>query len=205
MTNVMELIKSGEYIQAIKMHREQTGLGLKESKEYVDQLKINLDSNVLKSSSIDEMKDKIEQMISIDSNQKNFLLDLVEEAYYIGEDSGDMTGYARSLEENNTSDYDDEESLENAYNEGREDGVSEGYRDGFDEGKQESYDNGYNEGYDEGQRESKQQSYDEGYNEGCSEGYDEAKLELNDSKLELYDEGYQAGLKQGMEQFERID
>lgn len=36
------LIKCGQYIQAIKLHRSNTGLGLAESKQYVDNRKMML-------------------------------------------------------------------------------------------------------------------------------------------------------------------
>ncbi len=35
---IVELVKSGEKIQAIKLYREQTGAGLKEAKNYVEGL-----------------------------------------------------------------------------------------------------------------------------------------------------------------------
>ena len=35
---IMELLKSGQKIQAIKLYREQTGVGLKEAKDYVESL-----------------------------------------------------------------------------------------------------------------------------------------------------------------------
>ena len=35
---IMELMKSGQKIEAIKLYREQTGVGLKEAKEYVESL-----------------------------------------------------------------------------------------------------------------------------------------------------------------------
>jgi hypothetical protein len=35
---VMELMKAGQKIQAIKLYREQTGVGLREAKEYVESL-----------------------------------------------------------------------------------------------------------------------------------------------------------------------
>lgn len=35
---VMELMKSGQKIAAIKLYREQTGVGLKEAKDYVESL-----------------------------------------------------------------------------------------------------------------------------------------------------------------------
>jgi ribosomal protein L7/L12 len=35
---VLELMKSGQKIQAIKLYREQTGVGLKEAKDYVEGL-----------------------------------------------------------------------------------------------------------------------------------------------------------------------
>jgi ribosomal protein L7/L12 len=35
---VMELLKAGQKIQAIKLYREQTGAGLKEAKDYVESL-----------------------------------------------------------------------------------------------------------------------------------------------------------------------
>jgi Ribosomal protein L7/L12 C-terminal domain len=35
---VMELVKAGQKIQAIKVYREQTGAGLKEAKDYVESL-----------------------------------------------------------------------------------------------------------------------------------------------------------------------
>ena len=35
---VMELVKAGQKIQAIKVYREQTGVGLKDAKDYVEGL-----------------------------------------------------------------------------------------------------------------------------------------------------------------------
>lgn len=35
---IMELMKTGQKIQAIKLYREQTGVGLKEAKDYVESL-----------------------------------------------------------------------------------------------------------------------------------------------------------------------
>jgi hypothetical protein len=35
---IMELLKAGKKIQAIKVYREQTGCGLKEAKDYVESL-----------------------------------------------------------------------------------------------------------------------------------------------------------------------
>lgn len=35
---VMDLVKAGQTIQAIKLYREQTGAGLKEAKDYVESL-----------------------------------------------------------------------------------------------------------------------------------------------------------------------
>jgi Ribosomal protein L7/L12 C-terminal domain len=37
---VLELMKAGQKIQAIKLYREQTGAGLKESKDYVEGLSL---------------------------------------------------------------------------------------------------------------------------------------------------------------------
>ncbi len=37
-SEVMDLMKSGNKIQAIKLHRQQTGVGLKEAKDYVESL-----------------------------------------------------------------------------------------------------------------------------------------------------------------------
>jgi hypothetical protein len=36
--DVKELMKAGQKIQAIKLYREQTGVGLKEAKDYVESL-----------------------------------------------------------------------------------------------------------------------------------------------------------------------
>ena len=35
---IMDLMKAGQKIQAIKLYREQTGVGLKEAKDYVESL-----------------------------------------------------------------------------------------------------------------------------------------------------------------------
>jgi hypothetical protein len=35
---IVELMKAGQKIQAIKLYREQTGVGLKEAKDYVESL-----------------------------------------------------------------------------------------------------------------------------------------------------------------------
>lgn len=37
--DLMELIEQGRMLDAVKMQRQQTGMGLKESKDYVDDLK----------------------------------------------------------------------------------------------------------------------------------------------------------------------
>ena len=37
-SEVTELMKAGQKIQAIKLYREQTGVGLKEAKDYVESL-----------------------------------------------------------------------------------------------------------------------------------------------------------------------
>ena len=37
-SEVRELMKAGQKIQAIKLYREQTGVGLKEAKDYVESL-----------------------------------------------------------------------------------------------------------------------------------------------------------------------
>ena len=35
---VLELVRAGKQIEAVKVHREETGLGLKESKDAIDEL-----------------------------------------------------------------------------------------------------------------------------------------------------------------------
>ena len=39
---IIEAIEAGRKIEAIKLYREATGLGLKESKEFIDQLTVQL-------------------------------------------------------------------------------------------------------------------------------------------------------------------
>ena len=38
---VLELMRAGQKIEAIKLYREQTGVGLKEAKDYVESLSIS--------------------------------------------------------------------------------------------------------------------------------------------------------------------
>lgn len=38
-SDVMELVRMGQVIEAIKLYRERTGCGLKEAKDYVDSLR----------------------------------------------------------------------------------------------------------------------------------------------------------------------
>jgi len=155
MRNVIDFIKAGEYIQAIKLHREITGLGLKESKEAIDKLRFETEIKVLKSTSIDDMRNKIRLGLHIFSDhQHDFLLDLVDEAFYLGEDSGQSTGYMKALEENTTR-RDGDDDCEDAYNEGYENGREEGYMDGQDRGYEDGHRDGYSEGKDEG--------FDDGY------------------------------------------
>lgn len=197
--NVMDYIKSGEYIQAIKRHREITGLGLKESKEHVDNLRWIEEIKALKSKNIDEMRDKISGVYILNDSQKEFVLDLIDEAFYLGEDSGHTTGYMRSMEENVSARdrSDDMEQIEedaynNGYSDGREEGRDEGYESAMEDQNEQSYDEGWKEGQIDGLSEGKEMGYTEGYEEG---------------KLEGYESGHQSGLEQGRseEQFERGD
>ena len=155
--NVIDYIKAGETIKAIKRYRELTGLGLKESKEAVDRMRFETEIKVLKSTSIDDMRNKIKLGLHIFSeHQMNFLLDLIDEAFYLGEDSGQSMGYMKALEENDsTSGGDWEHEQEEAYNEGYENGREEGYTDGQERGYEQGHRDGYSEGTDNG--------YEEGY------------------------------------------
>jgi len=165
--NVIDYIKAGQYIQAIKRHRELTGMGLKESKEYVDKLKFETEIKALKATSIDEMRDNINKGLHIFSDhQIDFLLDLVDEAFYLGEDSGQTSGYMKSLEENNI-DRDDEE-CEESYNIGFEDGREQGHDEGYDDGRSDGYNEGREEGFEDGKKEGYIEGKDEGYDEGYS-------------------------------------
>jgi len=165
--NVIDYVKAGQYIQAIKQHREETGLGLKESKEYVDKLRTNLSFKMLKSKDIDEMKQHISETFTVGKDQREFLLDLVEEAYFLGEDSGEQTGYHKALSENHYDDSDGreemvaEEAYDEGWSEGRQEGLNEGYESGYEEGREEGYDSGYEEG--------KMYGYDSGYEKGRAE------------------------------------
>lgn len=162
MNSVMDYVKAGEIIKAIKLHRELTGLGLKESKEYVDSLRFANEIKVLKCQSIDEMRIKIRQVNIFTNEQHEFLLDLIDESFYLGEDSGHTIGYMKALEENDTTGRDNwDDDNENAYNEGYENGREEGYQDGQQRGYEDGHRDGYSEGRDEG--------YDEGYDAGMEE------------------------------------
>lgn len=177
--NVIDLIKAGEYIQAIKLRREETGEGLKEAKEYVDNIRFGIELKVLKCKSIDEMRTRVNEMRNIQGNQREFLLDVIDEAYYLGEDSGHSTGYATSLEENTGRRSDEDEEWE-------EEIYSNGYSDGRQEGMDEGYETGINEG--------SEQSYNEGFDEGKAEGY---RTGLVEGRVEGYENGHQTGLEQG--------
>jgi len=197
--SVMDFIEAGQFIQAIKRHRELTGLGLKESKEYVDNLRFATEMKVLKCKSIDEMKDKINRMLQMDSYQKEFILDIIDESFYLGEDSGHMTGYAKSMEENAISPDVSEDMAaieEDAYNNGFEDGRSEGQNEGYENAMDEVNEQSYDDGWKDGQIDGLGEGKDIGYNEGYEEG-----------KLEGYEGGLQTGLEQGRSegQNERIE
>jgi len=162
MTSVMDYVKAGEIIKAIKLYRELTGLGLKESKEYVDSLRFANELKVLKCQSIDEMRDKIRRVRVFTDDQHEFLLDLIDESFYLGEDSGHTMGYMKALEENDTTSRDDwADDNEEAYNEGYENGREEGYSDGqqrgWEDGHRDGYEEGKNEGFDEGYLERKEE------------------------------------------------
>jgi len=161
--NVIDYVKAGQYIQAIKQHREETGLGLKESKEYVDKLRTNLSFKMLKSKDIDEMKQHISETFTVGKDQREFLLDLVEEAYFLGEDAGEQTGYHKALTENHMDDSDGREEMvaEEAYDEGWSEGRHEGQEEGYQQGQEEGYESGYADG--------KTTGYDEGYDEAKAE------------------------------------
>ena len=68
--NVIDYIRAGQYIEAIKRHRELTGMGLKESKEHVDNLRWIEEMKALKSESIDDMRDKISKVYILNESQK---------------------------------------------------------------------------------------------------------------------------------------
>ena len=166
-------------MQAIKRHRELTGMGLKEAKEHVDNLRWIEEMKALKSESIDEMREKISRVYIFNESQKEFVLDLIDEAFYLGEDSGHMTGYAKSMEENvSRSENEEMEQIEEeAYSNGWEDGRGEGYREGYDSAREEldeeTYDEGWRDGRQQGIEEGKEQGYSEGYEDGKHEGYDQ--------------------------------
>lgn len=163
--NVIDYVKTGEYIQAIKLRREQTGESLKEAKEYVDNLKFANELKVLKCSSIDEMKTRIEQMNTIRGNQKEFLLDIIDEAFYLGEDNGSQSGYMKALEENTTQGQRDEDEIsEQAYEDGYADGSNDSQEESYYRGKEEGYESGSEDGYESGYSDGKQEGYDDGYN-----------------------------------------
>lgn len=171
--NVMDLIKSGEIIQAIKLHREETGIGLLDAKNYVYQLREKNEMKALKSNNIDEMKENIYGMASIDDNQKNFILDLIEESFYLGEDNGHQNGYNQALEEN---DY-DEDGEEQIFQDGYDNGFESGREDGKQEGYEEGHETGYDEGHENGYEDGKSDGYNSGYEDGKEEGYEDGKEE----------------------------
>lgn len=162
--NVIDEIKAGEYISAIKMYREIKGVGLKEAKEAIDQLRLGIEIKVLKCHSIDEMRHKIDEMSIISGNRKEFLLDIIDEAFYLGEDNGHQTGYMKALEENDHRASD-------------EDMMDEAYNNGYNEGTQEGFEDGQNQGFDEGREEGSEESYNEGFSEGREEGREEGIIE----------------------------
>lgn len=174
--NVLDLVKEGQYISAIKMYREIKGVSLSEAKEYVDKLRFGQEIKLLKSNSIDQMKDRISKMYMIDENQKNFLLDLTEEAYFLGEDTGEQTGYHKAITDNDfgVDSERDDQVAEEAYDEGWSEGHNQGMEEGHERGEERGYESGYNDGKEEG--------YDEGYNEG---------------KVEGHESGHQSGLEEG--------
>ena len=188
--NVIDFIKAGKYIEAIKRHRELTGLGLKESKEHVDNLRWIQEMKALKSKNIDEMRDKISGVYILNESQKEFVLDLIDEAFYLGEDSGHTTGYATSMEENISRSEQDDDDMERI----EEDAYNNGWSDGRDEGRRE--------GYEEGAEESREEAYDEGYEEGRNYGFQKGQEE---GRIEGHESGFQAGLEEGRteDQFER--
>jgi len=88
------------------------------------------------------------------------LLNLLDEAYYLGIDDGEDIGYKKSMNDNSNRDCDDCGSYD--------DGYEEGYDVGHLNAQKEEYDRGHNEGYDEGYNEG----YDNGYDERCKEEHD---------------------------------
>lgn len=187
--NVIDLIEAGEFIEAIKMHRDITGVGLLEAKEHCDKIKFANEMKVLKCKSIDEVRNKIDRMFRTDTFKKEFILDVIDEAFYLGEDSGDTIGYMRSMEENvsardRSDDIEEieEDAYNNGYSDGREEGREEGYESAMEDQNEQSYDEGWKEGNQEGLSEGREVGYTEGYEEG---------------KLEGYEGGHQSGLEEG--------
>ncbi len=43
---MIELVKAGKKLEAVKEYKERTGLGLKESKDYIDKISINIPQNL---------------------------------------------------------------------------------------------------------------------------------------------------------------
>ncbi len=171
--NIIDLVKAGQYLQAIKLHREQTGMGLKESKEQIDNLRAGIELKALKCTDIDEMKEKIQNIHLIGGAQKDFLLDMVEEAYFLGEDAGEQTGYHKALAENNfTADDDEREAMisEEAYDEGWSSGQHDGYEEGYERGEEKGYESGHNDGRVEGYNEGKLEGHESGLQNGLEQG-----------------------------------
>ena len=56
---IVELIEKGELLQAVKKHKEYSGMGLKESKDYVDDLKKKI--TILKDITMKHLDDTAKQ------------------------------------------------------------------------------------------------------------------------------------------------
>lgn len=61
---IVELIERGELLQAVKKQKEHSGMGLKESKDYVDDLKKKL--TVLKDITMKHLDDAVKQTTNAD-------------------------------------------------------------------------------------------------------------------------------------------
>lgn len=45
---IIDLVKSGNKLKAVKVYKERTGLSLKESKDYIDKISVDLPQNINK-------------------------------------------------------------------------------------------------------------------------------------------------------------
>lgn len=131
-----QMIREDKFIQAIKEFRDNYNLSLKEAKDFIDNLKIEVlreetPEEERKIGDYNEMvefaKAKLDEMGAAPTSKiMEEIIDVVwDSAYDLGQEEGYETGWIQSMRENNLSDRELQRQLEMAEQRGYKRGVME--------------------------------------------------------------------------------